>query len=110
METPWSPRSEDNVALECIVPGAEIERTRFYKDEILIQDGDSTSFPIDRVTQADQGSYKCKATYKGVVTRQTVEHLSEVQELVVMGRHGLLWMSLSTPCVCVCVRAREPCA
>ncbi|XP_046870600.1 uncharacterized protein LOC124462930 isoform X2 [Hypomesus transpacificus] len=104
METPWSPRSEDNVALECIVPGAEIERTRFYKDEILIQDGDSTSFPIDRVTQADQGSYKCKATYKGVVTRQTVEHLSEVQELVVMDAppRASLYMTTTMSMYCAC--------
>ncbi|XP_062331542.1 uncharacterized protein LOC134031828 [Osmerus eperlanus] len=103
METPWPARLGDPVTLKCIIPGLDkIERAVFYKDGKTIQEGSNAFFPIASVVQSDQGSYKCKATYKGVTTGETREHVSEAQKLVVMDAPPRASLSMTTTMSCTC--------
>ena len=57
------------LTLKCEVQGgAEIKTAVFYKDGAQIQTTSDGSYKISAVTDKDQGSYRCKATYRYTYT------------------------------------------
>ncbi|XP_058867976.1 Fc receptor-like protein 5 [Acipenser ruthenus] len=71
LQTPPQPVIEGDVlTLRCRVRGYTATRVVFYKDNKVLQSRADTELSVDRVSESDEGSYKCRAwwsssTYSG---------------------------------------------
>ncbi|MGH0160526.1 UNVERIFIED_CONTAM: hypothetical protein FKN15_039485 [Acipenser sinensis] len=71
LQTPPQPVIEGDVlTLRCHVRGYTATRVVFYKDNKVLQSRADTELSVDRVSESDEGSYKCRAwwssfTYSG---------------------------------------------
>ncbi|XP_071393540.1 uncharacterized protein [Centroberyx affinis] len=76
----------ESLTLKCLAWGTDqISRAIFYKDEVVIQDGDRSAYHINNVTASSEGEYKCTATftYRGRTAGPPYTETSDVQELFV---------------------------
>ncbi|XP_058871349.1 Fc receptor-like protein 5 [Acipenser ruthenus] len=85
LQTPPQPVIEGDVlTLRCRVRGYTATRVVFYKDNKVLQSRADTELSVDRVSESDEGSYKCRAwwsssTYSGdsAEVRVSVRELSK---------------------------------
>ncbi|XP_076008457.1 uncharacterized protein LOC143002303 [Genypterus blacodes] len=95
----------ENLSLRCLVWGTDhISNTVFYKDEAVVQDGRSSTYQINNVTERAKGRYKCAATftYPGHTGGPPYNRTSDAQELFVQAPPLRAVLSAGNSLVCSC--------
>ncbi|XP_070962817.1 uncharacterized protein [Oncorhynchus clarkii lewisi] len=93
----------EKLSLRCVVSGTDrISHTIFYKDKQTIEDGSSSSYVINNVTESDQGIYSCQATFTRSDKGEPNTVNSTQQELIVSAPPMKAVVSESAGLSCSC--------